>query len=58
MKKKKLNRIKFVDESCEIGERVRWENLRGDYFEGNLIDWDNNTAIIELDNGEIKAVAC
>lgn len=58
MKELKKKKVKYVDERCEIGERVYWENLRGDHFEGILIEWDNYNAIVRLDDGTTKAVQC
>ena len=42
-------------EVCNIGDRVWWETLSGYIYVGELIDTDNGTAIVRLDNGEIKA---
>jgi small nuclear ribonucleoprotein (snRNP)-like protein len=39
-----------------IGERVYWETWGGDRYEGILIEYDNNTAIVRLDNGKEKAI--
>jgi len=41
-----------------IGDRVKWETVIGKKYEGELIDWDNGTAIIKMDNRETKAVNC
>lgn len=35
--------------------RVKWETIIGDKYKGELIEIDNGTAIVKLDNGEIKA---
>ena len=51
-------KIQYVDYACEIGDRVRWANLRGQKFEGILEDWNSNIAIIKLDDGSIMEVEC
>jgi len=56
--KKEIKKIRYIDYACQIGERVRWENIIGEKFEGKLIDWDNNTAIVKMDDGTEKAIDC
>lgn len=46
--------IKPIDETCEIGQRVYWENFKGERFEGTLIKWKNGYwADVEKDDGTI-----
>ena len=56
--KKVIKKIPYVDYACQIGERVRWENLKGEKFEGTIKKWDDNVAIILLDDGTEKTVEC
>ena len=39
------------------GDRVWWEKVTGDRCAGVLVEWDNWTAIIRLDDGTEEAVA-
>ena len=50
--------MNYIDYECKIGERVYWNNLRGDRFEGVITEWDSNVAIVKLDDGSEKAVEC
>jgi hypothetical protein len=36
--------------------RVKWENLKGEKFEGEVKEVDSNVLHVKLDNGTIKAV--
>ena len=56
--KKKTKKIPYIDYACQIGERVQWKTIINKRFEGKLIDWDNGTAIIKMDDGTIKAINC
>ena len=42
----------------KIGEKVKWSTVGGESHSGILKEWDNLTAIIELENGDEKAVSC
>ena len=53
--KKKLQQIDYM---CEIGDRVFYKNFRDEKFEGTLIEWDSNVAIIKMDDGTTKSVEC
>lgn len=55
---KKTKRIPYLDYECKVGERVMWRTIVGKPYEGVLEEWDNNTAIVKLDNGETMAVNC
>jgi len=50
--------IPKLDYMCRINERVWWETIVGKRYEGKLKEWDSNVAIVELDDGTIKAVEC
>jgi len=56
--KKVIKKIPYVDYACGVGERVRWENLKGEKFEGILKKWDMGIAVILLDDGTEKNVKC
>jgi len=51
-------KLRYIDYECKIGERVRWENLKGDKFEGIIIKWDSDIATIKLDDGSEKLIEC
>jgi len=55
IEKKKLQ---YIDYACEIGDRVFWRTIKEERFEGTLIEWDNDTAIIKMDDGTEKTVDC
>jgi len=57
-KKPQVKRIPYLDYMSRINERVQWGNMRGEKFEGVVKEWDNNTAIVMMDDGTEKAVAC
>lgn len=42
----------------QVGDRVKWKAIDNQEFEGELIEWDNYTAIIKLNNGQQKFVNC
>ena len=44
--------------NSKIGDWVSWNTISGDHYEGRLIEWDSNVAIVELANGREKAVEC
>ena len=50
-----MGNIKELSRNCKIGELVKWTTLNGRKFKGKIKNWDNGTAIIDV-NGEIKAV--
>jgi len=52
------NKIKYIDYDCKIGDHVYWRDIVGVKYEGVLIKWNNNVAIIKLDNDTIKTVVC
>jgi hypothetical protein len=56
--KKKIHKLKYLDYSCQIGERVYWENIVGQRSEGVIIEWKSNVAIIKTDDGTEKPVLC
>jgi hypothetical protein len=66
MKKKKqlIKKIPYIDYGCEVGERVRWETVTGQKFEGVIIRWEdendaeNLIAIVKLDDGTEMKVIC
>jgi len=50
--------LRYIDYVCDIGERVKWSNLRGENFEGVIKEWDSNVAIVQMDDGTEKCVEC
>lgn len=50
-----MKNIKELSRDSKIGETVKWSTISGRKFKGELKEWDNGTAIIDVD-GEIKAV--
>ena len=53
---KKIKNLPQLDYMCLIGERVFWNNIANQRFEGIIQEWDNGTAIIKMDDGTIKAI--
>lgn len=41
---------------CPLGSYVYWDNIMQQRTVGILKEWDSNVAVIQLDNGSIKAV--
>jgi hypothetical protein len=60
MKKEKMKKkIYYLDYLSNIGERVLWQNIKNETFEGKLIKMDENClATVELDNGNTVEVQC
>ena len=58
MSKKQISKIPYVDCACEIGERVQWKNIAGQHYEGTIKEWDDNVAVIILDDNTEKRVDC
>ncbi len=60
MKKEKTKkRIPHLDYMCIVGERVQWENIKGEKFEGKLIEMSEDfLAAVQLDDGNIIKVQC
>lgn len=54
----KKEKVWQLDYACKIGDRVKWKTIKGDTFEGTLYDWDENVAIVKLDNGTFKSIEC
>lgn len=50
--------LRYIDYACYVGERVKWENMKGEKFEGRIKEWDSNVAIVTMDDGTEKAVEC
>jgi len=58
-----MKKIQYLDYACKIGERVKWENLKKEKFEGIIIRWieeedQNPIAVVKLDNGDEMEVVC
>ena len=47
---KSMNETKELDESCVIGQHVKWTTMDGQGHAGTLCEWDNGTAIIMEDS--------
>ncbi len=48
-------KIKELSKYSGVGELIKWSTISGRKFQGKIKEWDNGTAIIDVD-GEIKAV--
>ena len=64
MKKKTLKKIPYIDYACKVNERVRWETITGQRFEGVIIKWEqdpeteNPIATVRLDDNSEMNVVC
>lgn len=61
MKKTKVakKQIPYLDYMCRIGERVQWNTLTKEHFEGKLIAMDDDSlATVQLDDGSIVHYQC
>lgn len=47
-----------LNRGTKVGDRACWITIDGKRFTGVLKEWDNATAIMLLDDGSEKAVAC
>jgi len=52
---KKLRQLDFM---CDVGERVKWSNVKGEDFEGMILVWNSTMATIRLDDGTQMTVKC
>ena len=53
-----MRQLRQLDYACIKGERIFWETIRGERFEGVISEWDSNVAIVTLDDGTTKAIEC
>lgn len=54
-----IKKIPFLDYACNIGERVKWTNIKKEEFEGVLIKMNEDClATVRLDNGNEIKVQC
>ena len=44
-----LETTKELDESCVVGQHVKWTTMDGTEHTGVLCEWDNGTAIVMKD---------
>jgi hypothetical protein len=59
MKKEKKKKLPYLDYACKVGERVRWENIQKQKFEGTLVKMgDHFIATVKLDDGTEIEVQC
>jgi len=60
MKKKKTpKKISYLDYQCMIGERVQWDTITNEHFEGRLLKIDENSvATVLLDDGSEIEFQC
>jgi len=56
--KKPVKKIPYIDYECQVGERVQWSNLRGEKFEGVIRSWDDNLALVLMDDGSEIIIEC
>jgi len=60
MKKVKTQKkISYLDYQCMIGEKVQWNTISNEHFEGRLLKMDENClATVKLDNGTDVEIQC
>lgn len=61
MKKEKIpiKKMPYIDYECKVGERVWWENLTRQRFEGVIIEWkEDSIAVVQLDDNSLMEVQC
>ena len=57
--KKETKKIPYLDSYCVVGEKVQWDNIKGDHFVGKLISLDAySVATVELEDGTIVNYQC
>lgn len=54
----KKRKIWQLDYACNVGDRVFWQNLKGERWEGELVEWNSNVAYVRLDDGTMKIIDC
>lgn len=47
-----------LNSNSKIGEMVFWKTLCGERFNGKLIEWDSNVAVVLCDDGKTRSVEC
>jgi len=52
----KVCSVTYLVYGLPIGVRVWWKTILEVRYEGTLIEWDNGTAIVKMDDGSIKTV--
>ncbi|MCK9447088.1 hypothetical protein M0Q50_09580 [bacterium] len=58
-KKNLKKKIAYLDYECQPKQRVYWETIHGERFEGTVITMDeNNIATVKLDSGDIVNYEC
>ena len=57
-KEKPKKKLMYIDYACPVGERVQWDTMAGEHFEGVIIRWEGATAIVKLDDGTERGVTC
>lgn len=57
--KKSSKKIAYIDYACVVGQRVYWNTIGGQRFEGTITEWkENEVAIVKLDDGSVMEVKC
>ena len=57
--KKETRQKSYLDYMCKIGERVYWLNMRGERFEGTLVEWGpDHLAYVKFDDDTIVEYQC
>jgi len=56
--KPNIKKLPYIDYMCKVGERVFWENLRKERFEGVIKEWNDNVATVQMDDGTEKIIVC
>ena len=56
-----MKHLRQLDYACLKGERVWWPTIKGEKFEGIILEWergDKDIATLQLDDGTTKDVEC
>lgn len=54
-----MKKIPYLDYECIPGEKVQWDNIKGDHFVGELISMNENSlATVKLTDGTIVEYQC
>ena len=57
--KKQIIKMPYIDYMCKVGERVWWQNIRKEKFEGIIMEWkEDEIAVVKLDDGTEMEVKC
>ena len=56
---KPVKKIPYLDYECVIGEKVQWNNIKGEHFIGTLVNIDDDdVATVKLSDGTLVKYQC